>query len=138
MTFLSKLSTLSAMLLLTACAHHHNVRPSIDGNHYVQLEGESRTEVAKQAFNQAKSYCKQSKQTPYVVSEKVEYVSSIDEQEYLTKRNLASAVEAAGTAMWIFGENHVDDAGAALSLGGDIVGDSLGNPYQVRLVFTCS
>lgn len=137
MTILAKVAMLTTVLLLTACAHHNNVRPSSDGNHYVELYGESRTDVAEQAFDQAKSYCKESKLNPFVVSEKIEYIGNIDEQEYLTKRNIASAVEAAGTAMWIFGESHVDDAGAALSIGGDIAGNALGHPYQLHLVFNC-
>lgn len=137
MTFLTKATTLAAALLLTACAHHQNVRPSSDGNHYVDLYGETKTEVSKQAFKQAKSYCKESKSKPYVVSEKVDYIGDMSEQDYLTKRNIADAVEAAGTAMWIFGRSHVDDAGAALSIGGDIAGDALGDPYQLHLVFNC-
>lgn len=137
MTHLSKLSMLCSVLLLTACAHHNNVRPSSDGNHYIDLYGETKTDVAEQAFDQAKSYCKEAKLKPYVVTEKIDYIGNIDEQEYLTKRNIASAVEAAGTAMWIFGESHVDDAGAALSIGGDIAGNALGNPYQLHLVFNC-
>ncbi len=129
---------LAAALLLTACAHHQNVRPSSDGNHYINLNGETRTEVSEHAFKQAKSYCKELQLSPYVITEEVDYVGSVDERTYLTQRNIASAVEAAGTAMWIFGRSHVDDAGAVLSIGGDIIGDSLGNPYQVHLTFTCS
>lgn len=137
MTFLTKATTLTAALLLTACAHHNNVRPSSDGNHYIDLYGETKSDVSEKAFDQAKSYCKKSKSTPYVVSENVDYIGNMDEEDYLTKRNIAKAVEAAGTAMWIFGRSHVDDAGAALSIGGDIAGDSLGHPYQLHLVFNC-
>ncbi len=137
MSFLAKTSSLITLLLLTACAHHHNVRPSSDGNHYVDLYGETRTDVAEQGFDQAKSYCKESKKKSFVVSENIDYIGSDDEQAYLTKRNITQAVEAAGTAMWIFGRSHVDDAGAALSIGGDIAGDALGNPYKLHLVFNC-
>jgi len=137
MTFLTKATTLTAALLLTACAHHNNVRPSSDGNHYIDLYGETKSDVSEKAFDQAKSYCKESKSTPYVVSENIDYIGNMDEEDYLTNRNIAKAVEAAGTAMWIFGRSHVDDAGAALSIGGDIAGDSLGHPYQLHLVFNC-
>ena len=137
MTFLTKATTLTAALLLTACAHHNNVRPSSDGNHYIDLYGETKSDVSEKAFDQAKSYSKESKSTPYVVSENIDYIGNMDEEDYLTNRNIAKAVEAAGTAMWIFGRSHVDDAGAALSIGGDIAGDALGDPYQLHLVFNC-
>ena len=138
MQLTSKIATLTTLCLLTACAHHNNVRPSSDGNHYINLYGETKENVADDAFKQAKSYCDESKHTPFVVSEKIDYVGSINESEYLTKRNIAKAVETAGTAMWILGDSHLDDAGAVMSIGGDIAADALGKPYHLHLVFNCN
>jgi hypothetical protein len=59
------------------------------------------------------------------------------EEEYLQNLNIAGAVETAGTVLWILGENAVDDVGAAMSIGGGIAEDSMGQPYELVMSFTC-
>ncbi|TMP26960.1 hypothetical protein CWB99_16800 [Pseudoalteromonas rubra] len=125
-------------IFASGCAHHNNVRPSADGKHYVNLTAETREAAGKEALEQANHYCeKQERGYAYIQNENITYMGSMPEQEYLQKRNIATAVEAAGTAMWILGENAVDDVGAAMSIGGGIAEDSMGEPYQITLAFSC-
>ncbi|MCG9758801.1 MULTISPECIES: hypothetical protein [Pseudoalteromonas] len=122
---------------LSGCAHHDDVRPSSDGMHTIMLFADSRDAGSKEALRQAKHYCKQTEQVAYVVNLDIIYNSDTPESTYVTQNGLANAVDAMGIAMWIFGKNSVDDAGAALTLSGGIADGALGKPYDVRLNFKC-
>ena len=137
MNFTKTLFTLSLATLLTACAHHNNVRPSDGGEHYVKLTAPTKSEAGKEAIRQSNHFCDEQDKKAYVLNESIEYVGSMPEDEYLQSRNIANAVETAGTVLWILGENAVDDVGAAMSIGGGIAEDSMGQPYELVMSFTC-
>lgn len=122
---------------LTACAHHNNVRQSASGEHYVKLTAETRESAADEALSQAKHYCSEQNMKAYIVNETIQYQGSMAESDYLQQRNIASAIETAGTVLWVFGQNSVDDVGAAMSIGGGIAEDSMGEPYELEMAFTC-
>ncbi|WP_440053422.1 hypothetical protein ACSLBF_10865 [Pseudoalteromonas sp. T1lg65] len=122
----------------SGCAHHNDVRPTEGGVHYVKLMSQTKTKGVDSALGQAKHYCKKTGGSLVVVDESAVYTGAMDEQTYLSKLNIANAVEVVGTTMWIFGENSVDDLGAALSLGGGFAEDSMGHPYEVTISFKCS
>ncbi|PHI35399.1 hypothetical protein CBQ28_19860 [Pseudoalteromonas sp. GCY] len=122
---------------LSGCAHHDDVRPSSDGVHNIMLFSDSRDAGSKEALKQARHYCKQADMVAYVVNLDIIYNSDTPESTYITQKGVANAVEAAGMAMWIFGRNSVDDAGAAMTIGGGIADGALGKPYDVRLNFKC-
>ncbi len=135
--FIKPVISITFVSLLSACAHHNNVRPASDGNHYVKLSAQTRDAGGKEAWRQAKLYCSEQKASAYVNHESIDYTGSLPESEYLSNLNIANAVETAGTVLWVLGENKVDDVGAAMSIGGGIAEDSMGTPYQVELSFTC-
>ncbi|MBQ4811208.1 hypothetical protein A7985_01650 [Pseudoalteromonas luteoviolacea] len=125
-------------VLATGCAHHNNVRPAEDGRHYVNLTAETREKAAEEAIDQANYFCEEkSNNQAYVINEQLTYMGSMPEEEYLRNRNVANAVEAAGAGMAIFGRNSVDDLGAAMMIGGGIAEDSMGEPYQINMSFSC-
>jgi hypothetical protein len=74
----------------------------------------------------------------YVVSENIEYKGGMPEEQYLTSRGIAKAVEGAGPTLWALGKNSVDDVGAAMAIGGGIAAGALGQPYELNMTFTCS
>jgi hypothetical protein len=131
------LISLSLATLLTACAHHNNVRPSDSGEHYVKLTAQTKSEAGNEALKQSKHFCGEQDKKAYVLNENITYVGSMPEEEYLQNLNIASAVETAGTVLWVLGENAVDDVGAAMSIGGGIAEDSMGQPYELVMSFTC-
>jgi hypothetical protein len=129
--------SISLAILLTACAHHDNVRPSDNGEHYVVLTAVTKSEVSKEAIKQSNHYCDEQDKKAYVLNENIEYKGSLSEEEYLTKHNIANAVKTAGTALWMFGEEKANDAGAAIAIGGGAFENSLGQPYELKMSFTC-
>ncbi|KZN28642.1 hypothetical protein [Pseudoalteromonas luteoviolacea] len=125
-------------VLVTGCAHHNNVRPAEDGKHYVNLTAETREKAAEEAIDQANHFCEEKGSVrAYVINEQLTYMGSMPEEEYLRNRNLANAVEVAGAGMAIFGRNAVDDVGTAMWIGGGIAEDSMGEPYQINMSFSC-
>ncbi|MBQ4837280.1 MULTISPECIES: hypothetical protein [Pseudoalteromonas] len=136
---MKQLLTVSMIAVLASgCAHHNNVRPAEDGKHYANLTAETREKAGKEALDQANHYCTENGASQaYVINETITYMGSMPEQEYLKNRNLAEAVEVAGAGMSIFGGGHVDDVGTAMWIGGGIAEDSMGEPYQINLSFSC-
>ena len=129
--------SISLTTLLMACAHHDNVRPSDNGEHYVKLTSETKSEAGKEAINQSNHFCEEQGKKAYIVSESIEYKGSMPEEQYLTSRGIAKAVEGAGPALWALGKNSVNDVGAAMTIGGGIAAGALGQPYELNMTFTC-
>ena len=63
----------SLTTLLMACAHHKDVRPSDNGQHYVRLTADTRSEAGKEAIKQSNHFCEEQGKKAYVVSENIEY-----------------------------------------------------------------
>jgi hypothetical protein len=129
--------SISLSTLLVACAHHDNVRPSDNGEHYVMLTSETKSEAGKEAINQSNNFCEELDKKAYVLNESIEYKGTMPEDEYLTSRNIATAVQSAGSTLWVLGEKSVDDLGAAIAIGAGIAEDSMGQPYELKMSFTC-
>jgi hypothetical protein len=71
------------------------------------------------------------------LNENIECICSIPVAQYLQNLSIASAIEAAGSVLWVLGENGVDDVVAAMSIGGGVAGDSMGKHYELVMSFTC-
>lgn len=122
---------------LAACAHHDDVRPSENNQHYVIIKSSDRSEGIKEALDQADHFCKQDKQSMFVLNETVEYQGDKPEQEFLSDQSTAQIVSNAGTWLWVLGDGYVDDAGAIASIAGMSAEHSLGKPYLINLSFRC-
>ena len=129
--------SISLATLLVACAHHNNVRPSDNGEHYVMLTSELKSEAGEEAIKQSNHFCDELGKKAYVLNESIEYKGSMPEEDYLTSRNIATAVQSAGSTLWVLGEKSVDDLGAAMAIGAGIADDSMGQPYELKMSFTC-
>lgn len=122
-----------------ACAnqHHDNVRSSDNDENYVKLTSETKSEAGKEAIRQSNYFCEKQDKRAYVLNESIEYKSSMPEDEYLTNRGIVTAVQTAGSTLWVLGKNSVDDVGAAMAIGGGIASGAVGQPYELNMTFTC-
>ncbi|MBQ4860664.1 hypothetical protein J8L98_03005 [Pseudoalteromonas sp. MMG013] len=123
--------------LLSACAHHDDVRPSSDNQHYVIIKSSERGQGVKEALDQATHFCKQDKQSMFVLNESVTYQGEKTEHEFLSDKSTAEIITNAGTWLWVLGDGYVDDAGAIASIAGASAEHSLGKPYLINLSFRC-
>jgi hypothetical protein len=131
------LLALSIISVLGACAHHDNVRPSSDNQHYVVIKASDRGEGIKEALNQATHFCKQNEKSMYVINESVSYEGKQSEQAFLNDKSTAEMISHAGTWLWVLGDGYVDDAGAIATLAGASAEHSLGKPYMINISFRC-
>ncbi|HYX35656.1 MAG TPA: hypothetical protein VE954_21370 [Oligoflexus sp.] len=130
-------AVIPGFMLLTACAHHRDVRPSEDGLHSVQFQTEEKGQGFREGMSQANHYCEQFKQQAYQVNESSQYVGSMDESTYNTGKTVSKVAKVAGTAGYIFGGKNESKVGGAASVGG-VVGDAvLGEGYQYQMRFKC-
>ena len=53
------LGLIGILLLLSACAHHRDVRPSADGIHKVVVRAEDTDEGSRDAIKQANHFCEE-------------------------------------------------------------------------------
>ena len=125
------------LLILSACAHHPDVRPSEDGIHKILLMVEDKNNGGREALDQAKSYCKEINLQPVIVSEKTNYVGNMDEQTYNKVKTGAKVAEAAGGAVHVFGGEKESKAGGVIGLGGIVADSAAGEGYQYEMKFKC-
>ncbi|WP_087016478.1 hypothetical protein [Thaumasiovibrio subtropicus] len=129
--------TVTLGLILTACASHEDVRPGADGVHYVSIAASDAKSASREAIKQAQSYCDSHQQGMYVVDEDNFYEGTMTQDQYETHKTIANVASAAGTALWVFGDGKVDDAGGVAAIAGGIYGASLEDPYVTTLSFQC-
>lgn len=134
---LSKTVALMSLLVLGACAHHRDVRPSEDGVHRVVLMNQEREFSGSPALAQAEHYCEQLKKRPVVVSEANQYVGSMDEKSYNNAHKGAKVAEAVGTTAYIFGGKNESNLGGIVGLGGAAAQGAIGNGYRYEMKFKC-
>ncbi|SFD14973.1 hypothetical protein [Pseudoalteromonas denitrificans] len=124
--------------LLGACAHHDDVVPDASGTHYIALKTASKDEATREAFKQASHFCEEKSKKMFVVNQQQSYKGETDEQSYIESKHNLNIVSGISTAMWVFGDGHVDDAGALVAIGSAIGEASLGKPYLTNVTFKCS
>ncbi|WP_105169910.1 hypothetical protein [Pseudoalteromonas sp. T1lg23B] len=132
------LIAVTTAIILSACAHHDDVRPSNNNQHYVVIQSVDRSEGVKEALGQATHYCDQSKSTMVVLNESVDYQGDIPEQDYLKTRSAAEAVTEVGSWLWVLGDGYVDDVAAVATIAGAGKLHSMGAPYSVTVNFRCT
>ncbi|CCQ12812.1 hypothetical protein PALB_37520 [Pseudoalteromonas luteoviolacea B = ATCC 29581] len=130
-------SLLSLCTLLTACAHHDDVRPSANNIHYIAVNSQQKEDGAREAMKQAKHYCDSNKQSMFIINEEISYEGSQPESEFQANVKTADVVSSVGTVLWIFGDGRVDDAGGIAAVAGEAAKDSMGKPYVTKMQFKC-
>ncbi|MCF6437272.1 MULTISPECIES: hypothetical protein [Pseudoalteromonas] len=134
----SLLTAITTTVLLSACAHHDDVRPGNDNQHYVVIKSVDRSEGIKEALGQATHYCEQSQSNMVVLNETIDYKGELPEHDYLKTRATAEFVTEAGSWLWIIGDGHVDDVAAVAAVAGAGKLHSMGAPYFVTVNFRCT
>lgn len=124
------------VLILSACAHHKDVRPGADGVHRVVVRGAEASGVERKAIDEANHFCKQFGQIAYVVNEeKTQYTGSMDE-------NTRKTIKKASTAAMVIGAGvgHGRNTGAGQVLGGAGTAGWImtsGDDYVADMKFKC-
>ncbi len=124
-------------ILMTACAHHKDVRPGTDGVHRVLVTAEDGEQGARNAISQANHFCAEQKKSAAFLEEKQAYNGSMKEEDYKTAKTVAKVAQAAGGAVWVFGGKAEREAGGIVGLGGGIANGAIGNGYSVDMKFKC-
>lgn len=125
------------VLSVAACSHHRDVRPGAKGVHTVIVQSDTKSGGAEYALDQAEDFCDDQDKRHYIISEKVHYEGSMDEESYRSSKSLANAAKVGGTAANIFGGHRESNLGGIAAVGG-IAGDAyLGDPYRVKMTFKC-
>lgn len=125
------------ILLISACAHHRDVRPGADGVHRVVIATDDQEAGARDAISQANHYCKESNRSAAFVSEDKKYVGTMDEGNYKAAKAISKAATAAGGTVYAMGAKKESNIGGIVGLGGGIANDALGKGYNVEMKFKC-
>lgn len=126
-----------SILLLSACAHHRDVRPGADGVHRVVVQTDDKEAGSRDAISQANHFCEQSKKTAAFVEENQKYTGSMDEGSYKTAKAISKATSAAGGTVYVMGAKKESNIGGILGAGGAIANSALGQEYKVEMKFKC-
>ena len=124
-------------LLLSACAHHRDVRPADDGIHNVSFKTERKGDGSRNAMGQAEHFCKQQNKYAVMVDENSKYIGGMKEDSYNTAKTVSKAGEAIGGAAYVFGGKRESNAGGILGLGSGIADTAIGKGYAFTMKFKC-
>ena len=136
---MKKLILCLPVLILSACAHHRDVRPSADGVHRVVTRGPEKDDVERDAISQANHYCSEvRKSSAAFVSEGTKYTGSMDESTHKTARNASKAATVVGSGMSVLGGQNESNAGGLIG-GAGVVGGIMtgGDAYTTEMKFKC-
>lgn len=131
------------ILLLSACAHHKDVRPGSEGLHRITVEAEEQEDASRDGLSQAQHYCESIKKTSAaVVNEKSTYIGSMDENTRKTVKQVSRAASMVGGTVashgFVSGDKNAQNIGGATALGGyagqEITG---GKNYRFEMTFRC-
>ena len=127
----------TAALMLGACAHHRDVRPSADGVHRVVVSTDDQDEGAREAIKQANHFCKERGLQAAFVNEESKYKGDMSESSYKNAKKATTAAKVLGGTAYVLGGSNESAIGGVVGLGG-VVGDSvLGKGYSVEMKFKC-
>jgi hypothetical protein len=124
-------------LLVTACAHHRDVRPGADGVHRVVVAAEDNEQGARDAIDQANHFCKQSEKYAAFVNEEQKYSGDMNEQSYKNAKRASKVAKGVGSAAYIFGGRNERALGGIVGIGGSVADGALGKGYTTQMKFRC-
>ncbi len=125
-------------LLISACASHDDVRPSLDGTHEVLISGVDYQDTSREAIRQAKSYCQSQSKEMFVIDEVRHFESSLTQTQYEQAKRLLELGEAAKGVLSSVGGTEIAGATSAVSILSDSYAGTLEeNPYVTSLTFEC-
>ncbi|MBT4762769.1 MAG: hypothetical protein HOO06_13820 [Bdellovibrionaceae bacterium] len=134
---MKKLLTICFLLILSACAHHKDVRPGSGGMHRVLVQSETEDAGARDALNQANHFCDKRSKYAVILDEKKRFVGAGDEESYKQQKRIAKATQGVGSAAAVFGGKKESQLGGLAMMGGGIYNSALGKGYSVEMRFKC-
>jgi hypothetical protein len=132
-----KILLLGLSLFLVSCGHHRDVRPGASGVHKVVVRAEEKETGERDAIEQAKHYCKQSKRSAFFIEENSKYDGDLDESTYKKARVITKVAQAAGSGAFVMGGRRESTAGGIGVIGGSAGQAALGKGYLVQMAFKC-
>lgn len=126
-----------ALLLFSACAHHKDVRPGVDGVHTVRVASEDKDEGSRDAISQANHYCSEQGKSAAFLNENSKYTGNMDEDNYKTLKTASKVAKTAGSAVWVLGGEKESNAGGVVGLGGVVADEVAGKGYSIEMKFRC-
>lgn len=123
--------------LVTACAHHRDVRLGADGIHRVVVKSEDGDEGSRGAIEQANHFCEQRGQQAAFIKEEKKYTGQMDEQSYKNAKTATKVAKTVGGAAWVLGGRNESNLGGIVGLGGMVGDEVLGEGYTIEMRFKC-
>lgn len=133
-----KIVLLGALLLITSCGHHRDVRPGAEGIHTVTVIGEEKASISREALEQSNHYCKEVNKRAGIKTEVVKYIGRGSEEDYKKLKGITKAVQVAGSGAYVFGGEKERNAGGIAGIGATAANAYAGNGYQVTMTFVCN
>lgn len=128
---------LGLSLLVTACAHHRDVRPGADGINRVVIQTADSEEGARSAISQANNYCEESNRKAAFINEDQKYTGDMDEQDYKNVQKISKVAKTVGGAVWALGGKQESNVGGIVGLGGAAGDAAIGKGYTIEMKFKC-
>ncbi|NCN40778.1 hypothetical protein GW916_05955 [bacterium] len=129
--------TIALYNLLTACAHHRDVRAGADGVHRVVIQTDDTETASRDAISQANHFCEQRGKSAAFVKEEQKYTGDMDEQSYRNAKRAAKVAKTVGGVVHVHGAEKESSLGGLLGLGGVAGDQALGKGYTVDMRFKC-
>ena len=124
-------------LMISACAHHRDVRASASGVHKVVISTDDKEAGAREAISQANHFCKERNLAAAFVDEDQKYTGTMDEKDYQTGKTISKVAKVVGGTTWALGGRNESNAGGIIGLGGAAGDAALGKGYTVTMTFKC-
>lgn len=131
------LGIVGAVVALSSCAHHRDVRPGADGIHRVVVATEDSDEGAREAIDQANYFCEKRNLSAAFINEDKKYSGSMKEDDYKKLKTAGKVAAGLGSAAFIFGGKNESTAGGIVGLGGAVASSVAGKGYTVEMKFKC-
>lgn len=128
---------LFAVILLSSCAHHRDVRPSESGNHTVVFKTDKKDEGYKNAKSQADHFCEKQSKIAYIKAEESNYTGNMKQDDYESRKTAAKVAQGVGSGVFAFGGKKESDLGGIAALGGSIADEAIGKGYTYKMNFVC-
>jgi hypothetical protein len=114
-------ASFTTLFILSACAHHRDVRPGDKGVHSVLVEASNKQEGSRDAIKQARNYCEQFEKQAVFLKESRRYTGDMKERDYKNAKRGAKVAQSIGA---LAGIGHRADS-------------VIGQGYTVSMKFRC-
>ena len=131
------LAAIAAVITLTSCAHHKDVRPGADGVHRVIIQTTGDESEKREAIDQANHFCKEQNKYAAFVTEEQKYTGQMDEKSYQNTKVASKVLKTVGSGAYVFGGSKEKNAGGIGVLAGQAADSAIGQGYTVDMKFKC-